>query len=235
MAQGTLWLIPTALGGEPEEVIPRSVIERARTLRYFVAEDPKTTRSFLKRIGHPEPIASLRIERLNHHTKESDLAPLIAPLLAGTDAGLLSEAGCPVIADPGAGLVRLAHQSGIRVAPLAGPSSIVLALMASGLQAQRFTFHGYLPVKDMERARAIKALEDRSRLAEETEIFIEAPYRNRALLRALVSVCHPRTWLCVATDLTLPGESLVTRRIRAWPAEPPDIDRRPSVFLLLAE
>jgi 16S rRNA (cytidine1402-2'-O)-methyltransferase len=233
---GTLWLIPVTLGGDDAaSVIPAAVLERARRLSYFIAEEPKTARAFLKSIGHPEPLASLRIEKLDHNTSADALPALLDPLIAGGDAGLLSEAGCPALADPGAGLVRLAHDAGVRVAPLSGPSSIVLALMGSGLETQRFSFHGYLPVKDPDRQRALQSLERRSRQERETQIFIEAPYRNDALVKAIVAACSPNTLLCLATDLTLATESIGTRSVVRWKAALPSIDRRPTVFLLLAQ
>jgi 16S rRNA (cytidine1402-2'-O)-methyltransferase len=235
LSAGTLWLIPTPLGDTPaSEVLPQPVIERVRALKHFIAEEPKSARAFLKAAGHPDPIASLWIERLDHHSKEQDLPPLLEPLLAGHDAGLVSEAGCPALADPGSMLVRRAHEHGIRVVPMTGPSSVVLALMASGLETQRFAFHGYLPVKDAERNRAIQAVERRSHDQRETQIFIEAPYRNQAMLKALCAACRPETLLCVATDVTLPTESIATRRIHDWRRNQPAIDRRPSVFLLLS-
>jgi 16S rRNA (cytidine1402-2'-O)-methyltransferase len=210
------------------------VLERARALRYFLVEEPKSARAFLKAVGHPDPLASLRIERIKGGASELEL--LLEPLREGLDAGVLSEAGCPAVADPGADLVRLAHSAAIRVAPLAGPSSLLLALMASGLEGQRFAFHGYLPVKEDERARAIRELEQRSRAKRETQIFIETPYRNNAMMRTLLAVCRNDTWLCVATDLTLQSERVMTRRIAQWSGSAaPDLDRRPSVFLLLAE
>lgn len=232
MAAGALWLIPALLGpSDAAAVLPEQVLRRVRALRYFLVEEPKSARAFLKAAGHPGPIASLRIERLEDHARR--LEPLLAPVAEGMDAGLLSEAGCPAVADPGADIVRLAHRAGIRVVPLPGPSSLLLALMASGLDGQRFAFHGYLPVKAEERARAITSLEERSRAGPETQIFIETPYRSNAMLRALVSTCRKDTWLCVATDLTLKSESVVSRRVSEWKSLP-DLDRRPSVFLLLA-
>lgn len=232
MAAGALWLIPALLGpSDAAAVLPEQVLRRVRALRYFLVEEPKSARAFLKAAGHPGPIASLRIERLEDHARR--LEPLLAPVAEGMDAGLLSEAGCPAVADPGADIVRLAHRAGIRVVPLPGPSSVLLALMASGLDGQRFAFHGYLPVKELERARAITSLEQRSRAGPETQIFIETPYRSNAMLRALLSTCRKDTWLCVATDLTLKSESVVSRRVSEWKSLP-DLDRRPSVFLLLA-
>jgi 16S rRNA (cytidine1402-2'-O)-methyltransferase len=231
LAAGVLWLIPTLLGdGAPSDVLPETVLQRARSLRYFMAEEPKSARAFLKAIAHPEPLASLKMERI----QRSDPDALLAPLRGGLDGGLLSEAGCPAVADPGAGIVRRAHGTGLRVVPLTGPSSLLLALMASGLEGQRFAFHGYLPVNDEQRARAIRSLEERSRAGRETEIFIETPYRNMAMLRAVLSACRKDTWLCVATDLTLANESISTRRIGQWRGALPDLNRRPTVFLLLA-
>ena len=235
MTTGTLWLIPTPLGGEEAAaVIPAAVIERIRRLDYFVAEEPKSARAFLKSVAHPRPLSSLRIEKLDHNSAAEGLPLLLGPVLEGSDAGLVSEAGCPALADPGANLVRLAHREGVRVVPLSGPSSIVLALMASGLEGQRFAFHGYLPVRDPDRGRALRALERRSLEQRETQIFIEAPYRNNALMKAIIDACSADTLLCVATDLTLPAESVATRAIGAWRSALPEIDRRPTVFLLLA-
>ena len=236
MSGGTLWLIPTPLGdASPGLVLSSAVIEQARSLRYFLAEEPKSARAFLKAIAHPGPISALRIERLDLDTPAGELPALLQPLREGGDAGLVSEAGCPALADPGAALVRLAHVEGVRVVPLAGPSSVVLALMASGLETQRFAFCGYLPIKEPGRMHSIQALERRSREVRETQIFIETPYRNDALFAALLAACRPDTWVCVASELTLPGESVHTRRVRDWRRSPPQLARRPSVFLLLSE
>ena len=186
-AAGSLYLLPNTLGDTPAEaVIPAAALHRARSLDYFVAEDPKSARAFLKRIGYPRPLQDVRIERLDHNTPAAEVAPLLEPVLAGRDAGLLSEAGLPAIADPGAALVRLAHAKGVRVVPMSGPSSILLALSASGLEGQRFAFHGYLPVKPPELAAALKELERQSRRLDQTQIFIETPYRNGATLAAML-------------------------------------------------
>ena len=228
---GTLYLIPVGLGGERTGArLPSATLDVARTLRAFIAEEAKSARAFLKDIQHPGPLQELRIDVLNEHTTGRDIESLLAPLLAGHDCGLMSEAGCPAVADPGAGLVRRAHQAGIRVIPLIGPSSILLALMASGLNGQRFAFHGYLPVEKTRRARAIGELETRAQ--EETQIFIETPYRNAALLQALLDHCRGDTRLCVALDLTLPTEMVLTRAISEWKKKPPVVDRRLAVFLL---
>lgn len=236
MNSGTLYLIPVPLGANaPAEVLPAPVLERTRALAHFVAEHAKTARAFLKAAGHPLPLQQIAIAELNEHTRDGELAALLAPLVAGHDLGLVSEAGCPAVADPGAQLVALAQREGIRIVPLVGPSSILLALMASGLSGQHFAFHGYLPAKDAERGKRLKELEAESRKHGRTQIFIETPYRNRQMFDALLAACAPQTRLCVATDLTLPDESVATRRIGEWRKQaPPDFERRPTVFLLLA-
>ena len=234
MPAGTIWLLPTTLGGtDVAAVIPESVLVRVRQLRYFLAEEPKSARAFLKLSGHPGPISQLRIERLGNDTPAAELAAMIDAVRGGVDAGVLSEAGCPGVADPGATLVLLAHQAGLRVMPLPGPCSPILALMASGLETQGFSFHGYLPIKHPARSRAIRALEEQSLAARATQIFIETPYRNQAMLNALLGACHAETLLCVACDLTLPTEEIATRTIRAWRAQTTHLDKRPCVFLLL--
>lgn len=236
MSPGTLYLIPSTLGGsDTDSVLPAGVQATIRRLDYFIAEDPKTARAFLKLIAPGRPLQSITIERLDHNTPAATVDPLLEPVLAGRDAGLLSEAGCPAIADPGALLARRAHERGIRVAPLVGPSSILLALIASGLESQRFAFHGYLPVKPQARDHAIREIELRSRKQRETQIFIETPYRNPQLLDALLAVCKPDTLLTVATDLTLPTESVRSLRVADWKKKRPEIKDRPSVYLLLAE
>jgi len=224
-----LVLVPTALGSAPTQVLPAPAIEAVRVLRDFAVEDAKSARAFLAALGMPCPMRELRIETL-----DADPAALLAPLRAGRSLGVLSEAGCPGVADPGQALVAAAHAAGFRVVPLVGPSSILLALMASGLEGQRFAFRGYLPRDARERAARIRALEQVSREARETQIFIETPYRNDALLAALLEACAPGTRLCVAVDLTLPEESITTRSVLQWRKAGRVIGRRPAVFLLLA-
>src|SRR5262252_1026475 len=232
---GALYLLPNTLGDTPAEaVIPAAALHRARSLDYFVAEDPKSARAFLKRIRFPRPIQEARIERLDHNTNPRDIPALLEPILTGKDAGLLSEAGMPAVADPGAALVRLAHEKGVRVVPLSGPSSIVLALAASGLEGQRFAFHGYLPVKQPELVAALKELERESRRLKQTQIFIETPYRNDATLAALLRTLAGDTLACIAADLTLESEFVMTRPISAWRGETPRLKGRPAVFLLLS-
>src|SRR5713226_7758308 len=231
-----LYLLPNVLGDTaPDAVIPAAVLNRARSLEYLLAEDPKAARAFLKRIGAAQPVQSIRIERLDHNTPAGDFALLLEPVLAGRDAGLLSEAGLPAVADPGAGLVRLAHERGVRVVPLSGPSSILLALSASGLDGQRFSFHGYLPVLEAELVPALKELERQSRRLKQTQIFIETPYRNDRTLAAMLHALDSATWVCVATDLTLESETVKTRTVAAWRKEAPQLKGRQTVFLLLDE
>jgi 16S rRNA (cytidine1402-2'-O)-methyltransferase len=233
---GTLYLIPCTLGDTPaRQVLPQHVIDIARTLQHYVVEQPKTARQFLSALKHEQPIQSLHFTTLNEHTASNELPELLAPLLAGQDVGIISEAGCPGIADPGAELVNLAHRKGIRVVPLVGPSSILLALMASGLNGQCFAFHGYLPIAEADRNKTIATLETESAHRRQTQLFIETPYRNDKLFAALLAQCHPHTQLCVATDISLATEQIHTRTIAQWKTQPaPQLNKRPSLFLLLA-
>ena len=229
--KGTLYLIPVGLGGEDApSVLPSATLEIARGLDTFVVENAKSARHFLKSIGHPRPLRELRFLVLDEHGDERAVEAALAPLLAGDDCGLLSEAGCPAVADPGAALVRRAHETGVRVAPLVGPSAILLALMAAGLEGQRFAFHGYLPVDRERRQRKLKELESRAHGT--TQIFIETPYRSAAMLASLVASCRHDTLLCIAADLTLPGQMIATRSLSEWARKPPALDRRLVVFLL---
>jgi len=235
MAAGTLFLIPTTLGDSAlAAVIPQEVQQHVRALDYFVAENPKTARAYLKQIGTAKALQELHIATLNEHTPDEAIAGLAAPLRAGHDLGVVSEAGCPGIADPGAKLVLYAHRHAIRVVPLVGPSSILLALMASGLNGQSFVFHGYLPVAEGEREKALRELEKQSRRLQQTQIFIETPYRNQKLLQSILGACANATLLCVAAEITLPGEDIRTMSVAAWKKTPPQLDRRPALFLLLA-
>jgi len=230
---GTLYLIPTPLGDSPlDRVLPEETRRIAAGLSTFVVEHAKTARAFLKQVGTALPLQQLTLLELNEHTPARELENLLAPLLAGQDVGLVSEAGCPAVADPGADLVRLAHKRGIPVKPLVGPSSILLALMGSGLVGQRFAFHGYLPAKPEERAKALRELEKRADKDDAAQAFIETPYRNRAMLETILSACRDDTLLTVACDLTLATEYVATKPIAGWRSEPPTLDKRPCVFLL---
>ena len=243
--RGTLYLIPNSLGGsELAGVIPEPVRAQTASLQFFVAENAKSARAFLKLVSRTHPLKQslqeTHISELNVNTPTEQLPMLLAPLLQGHDVGLLSEAGVPAVADPGAALVQLAHREGITVKPLVGPSSLLLALMASGLNGQSFAFHGYLPTDASERANRIRQLEQRSRQEKQTQMLIETPYRNEAMLHALASTCAPNTLICVATDLTLDTESVRTCSAQQWQREisagkTPSLKKRPSVFLLLAQ
>lgn len=230
---GTLYLIPTPISQESLDwVMPVAVQQRVAQITCYIVEHPKTARLFLKQIGCKIPLQEIRMQVLDEHTTEKDLLPLLDPLLAGIDVGMLSEAGCPAVADPGAGLVRLAHKKNIHVMPLVGPSSILLALMASGLNGQRFTFHGYLPIEAGTRAARIIELEKLSIRQDQTQIFIETPYRNQKLLEQLLSVCRESTDLCVASYLTAPDEKVATKSVKEWRLAVPDLNRIPTIFLL---
>jgi 16S rRNA (cytidine1402-2'-O)-methyltransferase len=247
---GTLYLIPNTLGateaapGALSHILPEQVQDITSKLDYFVAENAKTARAFLKlvAIDHPlaRPLQDIQIAELNVNTPAQALAALLQPLLDGRDAGLVSEAGVPAVADPGADLVRLAHQHGVPVRPLVGPSSLLLAVMASGLNGQSFAFNGYLPTDAAQRTKRIQQLEGRSRSEKQTQLLIETPYRNGAMLEALVASCQPGTLVCVATDLSLATESIRTLTAAKWKAElaagkAPDFHKKPTVFLFLAQ
>lgn len=234
---GKLLLLPLPLGEiDTASALPSASIDAVVNLRRFIAEDARTARRFLKQLPLARPIQEIVFDTLNEHTPEQDLDSLLAPLLHGEDVGLVSEAGCPGVADPGAALIALAHDKGIPVAPLVGPSAILLALMASGLNGQRFRFNGYLPVESAARIAAIKALEASSRDAHQTEIFIETPYRNDALLSALIDHCDATTRIAIASDLTTATQEIVTRSVAAWRAVArPNLAKRPTVFSVEAQ
>lgn len=233
---GTLYFIPVTLGDDClSRTLPPDVIEIARGLEVFVVENEKTARHFLGLMKTQKPVRELTLLALNEHTQDIDIPALLAPLLTGKDIGLMSEAGCPGIADPGAKLAALAHQRGIRVCPLVGPSSILLSLMASGFNGQRFTFLGYLPADKAARIRQLKEIEKHAQVFNETQIFIETPYRNQHLLTDILQHCHPQTRLCIACNISLVDEMIVTRTIKAWNQQPlPDLHKKPTVFLLHA-
>ncbi|QJR15215.1 SAM-dependent methyltransferase [Usitatibacter palustris] len=233
---GRLYLVPAWLSEDApvESVLPTTVLERIRTLNDFVVEDAKSARRFLTACGHPGPMRDVAMKELNEHTAARDVPDLLEAVRAGRDVGLLSEAGVPAVADPGSLLVAAAHAEGIAVVPLSGPSSIVLALMASGLEGQRFRFLGYLPADASERTKAILELEKRSARERETQVFIETPYRNDALFASLLESCRPGTRIAIAVDLTGPEESVRMQAVEAWRRKPATIGKRPATFLLLA-
>ncbi len=232
---GTLYLIPVPLGPvNPEACLPPDTLAVARRLDRFIVERAKTARAHLKAMGHPLPMQQIEMHELNEHTPASELDALLAPLLAGHDVGLLSEAGCPAVADPGAALVMAAHRSMVPVVPLVGPSSILLALMASGLGGQRFAFHGYLPAKEPERSQKIRELEKTARRDHATQLFIETPYRSAALLETLVATLSPEAQISVGADLSLPGQLIRTRTARDWLAQTESVKDRLVVFGIAA-
>ncbi len=230
---GKLYLIPTPLSENGLHTIPPYVVQIIHALRYFIVERAKTARHFIKSTNPPYPISAVEIVELNEHTLPHELRDLLTPVLSGADAGLASEAGCPGVADPGAALVALAHQLKIEIVPLVGPSSILLALMASGLNGQQFCFLGYLSAKKDELDKELKKLEQAARKSGQTQIFIETPYRNHFMAQQIFQTLASDTLLCIAVDLTAPAESVQTKSIIQWKKSPlPDINKHPAIFLV---
>lgn len=231
---GTLYLAPNTLGDTPPlEVIPLAVKKQLEAIRHFVFEKEKAGRLFVKNICPNVEQGELSVRTLNKFTQAEELEEMLQPCLQGHQIALISDAGCPGVADPGADLITLAHKKGIRVVPLVGPSSILLALMASGLNGQSFAFHGYLPIEKNARKQAIKKFEKISSSAQQTQLFIETPYRNNELLKQLVQDLHPDTLLSVACDLTLPSEWIRTHRVAEWKKMQCDLHKRPAIFSFL--
>ena len=231
--KGTLYLIPTLLGDtDIERVIPSYNIQIVRELSVFVVEELKSARHFLKKAGYPRPYDSAQFFVLNEHTPKDEIGEMLDPLLNGLNVGLLSEAGLPCVADPGASLVNLCHQEEIHIVPLSGPSSIFMALMASGFNGQQFTFHGYLPIEAKEKAKKIREMEMAVNRSGQTQIFIEAPYRNRKLLQFLADTCRPETLICVACMISSSEESIITLPAAEWSTRVTEIDKKPVVFLI---
>ena len=229
-----LYLSPTLLSENTiSQVLPPDVLAVIHNLRQFIVEDVRTARRFLSKAGHPGPIDQLQFRELNEHTSASEIDSLL-PYLQTADTGVISEAGVPGVADPGAAVVRLAHEYGIKVVPLVGPSSILMALMASGLNGQSFAFVGYLPVKQNERQERLRTLERRSANERQTQIFIETPYRNIQLLDDILKCCRPDTLLTIAADITGAGEFILTQSIKQWKKKLPELNKIPAVFLLQA-
>ncbi|MGD9930391.1 MAG: SAM-dependent methyltransferase [Mangrovibacterium sp.] len=228
-----LYLIPLTLGeSELNTVIPDHHREIIHSISHFVVENIRTARRFLKKVDQAIDIDSLHFFELNKHTDKNQLHAYLDPIKTGLHVGVMSEAGCPGVADPGADVVRIAHEKGIRVVPLVGPSSILLAMMASGMNGQNFAFNGYLPIKKDEKARQIGLLEKRIYSENQSQLFIEAPYRNLQLLDDLLANCQPHTKLCIACDITLDTEFIKTKSIAEWKIQKPDIQKRPTIFVL---
>ena len=231
--KGQLYLIPTRLGDNPPlEVLPLAIKKVIEQIDDYIVENEKTARRFIKRISPNKSQPRLRLRTLNKYTQKEELNTFLDPCFKGISMGLLSEAGCPAIADPGSDIVALAHLNNIRVVPIVGPSSILLALMSSGMNGQNFAFNGYLSIDKKERKQQIKALEKRSSEWNQTQIFIETPYRNNRVLQDLSATLHPNTRVCVACDLTLPTEYIKTQLARAWKSNTEDFHKRPAIFLI---
>ncbi len=231
---GKLYLIPTPLGDiNPELVLPAHNFEIINDLRVFIVEELRTARRFLRGYGYKRDFEEVTFHLLNEHTPVDELDEFLLETKDGESIGLLSEAGVPAVADPGALVVRLAHEKNIKVIPLTGPSSILLALMASGLNGQEFTFHGYLPVKPNERKQKLREINRHSQKQLHTHIFIEAPYRNKQMIDSILEVCQDDTLLCIATNVSLPDESILTKPVYLWRKMKPDPGKNPTVFLIM--
>lgn len=230
---GNLYLIPTTLGeSDTARVIPSEVSAIVKEIRYFIVENIRTARRYLRKMDPTLNIDELQFFELNQHTDSSATADFLNPVLEGFDVGIISEAGCPGIADPGAEVVKIAHIKQIRVIPLVGPSSILLSLMASGMNGQNFAFIGYIPIKPAERVKAIREIEKRSGVENQTQIFIEAPYRNTQLINDLINTLNDQTRLCIACDITLDTEYIKTQTVAQWKKGVPDLNKRPAIFLI---
>lgn len=228
-----LYLIPITLGeSELNTVIPNHHKEVIHSINNYIVENIRTARRFLKKIDPEIEIDQLHFKELNKHSDKNQLHAFLDPIKKNQHVGVMSEAGCPGVADPGAEIVRIAHEKGIRVIPLVGPSSILLAMMASGMNGQNFAFNGYLPIRKDEKARQIKMLEKRIYFENQSQLFIEAPYRNRQLLEDLLTNCQPQTKLCIACDITLQTEFIKTKTINDWKKQKPDIQKRPAIYIL---
>ena len=231
--KGILYLLPNTLGNQDiSSTIPVIINQKIDSIKVFIVEDLRNARRYLKRLNREIVIDDLTFHELNEHTPQDEIPLFLEEALNGADTAVISEAGVPGVADPGAAVVRIAHEKGIQVVPLTGPSSILLSLMASGLNGQAFTFHGYLPVKKPDRIRMIREIEQVVFRKDETQMFIEAPYRNDALLADILESCNPSTLLCIAADITLDTEFIKTQTVSSWKKEKPALHKRPVIFLL---
>lgn len=232
---GKVYLIPSTLGDMPPlEVLPISIKQTIERLDHYVVENEKTARHFIKKISPRKSQPSLKLFVLNKFTEPEEIPSFLNPCLEGFDVGILSEAGCPGIADPGAAVVKIAHDKNIQVIPLVGPSSILLALMASGMNGQNFAFNGYLPIEGTERKKYIKNLERKSKEEKQSQVFIETPYRNNKMLEELIKTLAPSTRVCVAADITLTTEYIKTKTAINWKRENVDLHKRPAIFIIQA-
>lgn len=230
---GKLYLIPTTLGeSDPMDVLPQTVKRAIDFIDDYIVENEKTARKFIKSIQPEKVQSTLRLSSLNKHTEKSEHNEMIKPLLEGKNIGLMSEAGCPGVADPGSVIVKLAHEKGIQVVPLVGPSSILLAIMASGMNGQSFAFNGYIPIDKADKKAALKNLEKLSQDKSQSQIFIETPYRNNKMLEDILQALQPSTYLCIASDITLPTEYIKTMRASEWKNAKIDLHNRPTIFII---
>ena len=228
-----LYLIPTTLGESSlERIMPTFNYQIVNDLQYFIVEDVRTARRFLKKVNREIDIDTLTFYILNQHTSPQEISSFLKPLFEGHSVGIISEAGCPAIADPGADVVAIAQQNNFNVIPLVGPSSILLSLMASGFNGQSFSFVGYLPIQPAHRSKMLRKLESRAISEDQSQIFIETPYRNMKLLEEIVQTCQPSTRLCIAVDITLDTEFIKTKTIKEWKTQLPDLNKRPCIFLI---
>lgn len=228
-----LYLIPCSLGETNfDRILPAQNTEIISSIKHFIVEDVRTARRFLKKLNPQIVIDDLTFYVLNQHTTSAEISTFIRPMQTGNDMGVISEAGCPAIADPGADVVAIAQSQNFKVVPLVGPSSILLALMASGFNGQSFAFVGYLPVQPADRVKALKKLENRIYSENQSQLFIETPYRNMKMLEDILSACQPATKLCIAADITLDTEFIVTKTVKAWKGNLPDLNKRPTLFIL---
>ncbi len=228
-----LYLIPTTLGDTSiERVLPPDLTGLISSVSVFIVENIRTARRFLKKVNPAIVIDDLVFFELNQHTEKKEISRFLEPISKGFDIGIISEAGCPAVADPGADVVKIAHTKNIQVVPLVGPSSILMALMASGMSGQNFAFNGYLPIKNPEKSQQIKMLEKRMQTEGQTQIFIEAPYRNAQLLAELLKNCDPETMLCIAVDITLDTEFILSKPVSYWKTNIPEIQKRPAIFMV---
>jgi 16S rRNA (cytidine1402-2'-O)-methyltransferase len=231
-AIGKLYLIPNRLGEQPPlEVLPLSIRKKVTDITYFIVENEKNARAFIKKIVPTKNQNKIQIMLLNKFTQDIEIPEYIKPCYDGEDIGIITDAGCPGIADPGAKVVALAHKQNIKVVPLVGPSSILLALMASGLNGQNFSFNGYLPIDRSECKKTIKQLEKQSAINNQTQIFIETPYRNEQLFDVFIKTLKPSTQLCIGVDLTLTTEYISTKSVEEWKQHKPDLHKRPAIFI----
>lgn len=236
MKNASIYMIPSSLGEcRLEKVIPSYISDLVVNIDHYIVENIRTARRFLKKVNKEIDINNIEFFVLNKHTRPEEISEFLNPAMNGKHIGVLSEAGCPGIADPGSEIVRLAYKNNIRVIPLSGPSSIIMALMASGFNGQNFAFNGYLAIKKPERIKQLRSLEKRSKIENQSQIFMETPYRNTQMFNDICEACSPETFLCIATDISLDTEKIRSQKVKSWKKSTPDINKKPSIFILYSE